>query len=128
MTIHRDFIAICIGAIGGDTREKLEALFKTRDLVCSDETLRGTDERNQHPAFRSLIQSMNITVPNLSDYDDVEKTEMRGVDMASNAVGVIASLRSYVETHCGSYRDDDFRRDPIIRVVVEKLRSLARVA
>lgn len=122
-------LKIAMSAIGSSGIEKIEALFKIRELVVNDESIKGTDARNTHPAFKAVLESLSeVGVPTEEDFDANDKGKYKGVLNASNLVGILASLN----VHIGALKDKninekDILKDPDVKCIILQCRHLSGV-
>lgn len=126
----RRALSVAMVSIGGSAIEKIQALIKIRELVCNDETVNGTDQRNKHPAFKAVLTSLNeVKEPNLfDDLDANENGKYNGVMNASNIVGIIASLSQLLEDLKSENKtDEEIINNPDVKCIISQCRHLAEV-
>lgn len=121
---------IAFSAIGAGGLEKLEALVKIRGVVVSDETIRDTSDRNEHPAFKAILGILaEVAEPGL--YGDMEANEAgkySGVLSASNLVGIVASLGGLLEDlKAAGKTEAEILNNPDVKCIVSQCRNLAKI-
>jgi hypothetical protein len=121
---------LAFSAIGAGGLEKLEALVKIRGVVVSDETVRDTADRNEHPAFKAILGILNeVAEPDL--YGDMEANDAgkyAGVLSASNLVGIVASLGGLLEDlKAAGKTEAEILSNADVKCIVSQCRHLAKI-
>lgn len=117
-------------ALGSSGVEKLEVLFKIREVVISDDSIAGTDQRNTHPAFRAILESLSeVKEPDLfNDLPANEAGDYSSVLNASNLVGIVASLaRLLEELKAKQVKDSEILNNSDVKCIISQCRNLAGV-
>lgn len=129
MSSNTQALKLALSVIGGSGPEKLNALVRIREVIIADETLQGTDQRNSHPAFKAVLESLSeVQEPNLNDMQVNDDGMNAGVMSASNLVGVLASLGRQLETLAAKKAtQDEIVSDADIKCIVSQCRHLAGV-
>lgn len=75
----------------------------------------------------AVLGSMSAPFPEFHDYDVEDQSPMAGVSNAVNAVGVIASFKNHYGEAIAEMSDDELREHSMVRVFLDKLKSLAKI-
>lgn len=120
---------MAFSAIGAGGLEKLEALVKIRGVVVSDETVRDTADRNEHPAFKSVLGILNeVAEPGLGDMEANDAGKYAGVLSASNLVGIVASLGGLLEDlKAAGKSETEILNNPDVKCIVSQCKNLAKI-
>ena len=125
----KETLKIATTALGGTGLEKIEALFKIREIVINNESIKGTDARNTHPAFKAVLESLSeVGVPTEEDFDANDKGKYKGVMNASNLVGLLASLNVHIDAlKDKNINEKDILKDPDVKCIILQCRHLSGV-
>lgn len=129
MTPKLQALKLAQSAIGSTGIEKLETLLRIREIVISDESIGDTSQRNSHPAFKALLESVTeVKEPDFRDIDANEAGKYGGVMSASNLVGILSSFGRLLEAlKAEGMSESDILNHADVKCIVSQCRQLAGV-